>query len=256
MFVSLLAVSLLGATPKLASPEWTVVNISPELANFYAEETARFLRARGVEIVTSRDIATVIGLERQRQLMGCDDGTSCMAELGAAMGSEAVLLANLAKLDSDFRGSLRVISSQSGKALVEIPIGASGEKALVDALEQAATEIGWTLRPETRPAPVYPRERAWIPLVAGVLLAGGGAAMVAIAHGNYAAILEANPAQAQRLAADGKILQPAGWACLGVGGAALVGSALMFIFGGPPPVTPTVAVGSSGAMVGLSLELP
>ena len=44
-------------------------------------------------VVGASDIATLIGLERQKQLQGCgEDSESCMAELGNALGVEGVLV--------------------------------------------------------------------------------------------------------------------------------------------------------------------
>ena len=256
MLAPLILMLSAATAPKLAAPDWSVVNLSAELGNFYAEETARFLRANGVEVVTNRDIATLIGIDRQKQLLGCDEGNSCMAELGAALGSEAVLIANLAKLDSSFRGSLRVISSQSGKVLVEIPITASGERALVDALEDGAREIASTLRPDTRPRRPSARQLSWIPLLAGVLVGGGGATFIVLAHRNFDAIPQSTEPVAIGLARDGELFQVVGWTAVTVAGAALLSSALMFALGEPPPVTPSVAVSSREVSFGLTVRLP
>jgi hypothetical protein len=73
---------LLSATPKVASPEWSAVNLKHELVLFYADSLAQALRQEGVEVITSQDIGTLLGMERQRQLLACDDGRSCITELG------------------------------------------------------------------------------------------------------------------------------------------------------------------------------
>ena len=49
MLSLLLAVTLAAASPKVASPEWNVVDVKPELARFYADNLAQALRQAGLE---------------------------------------------------------------------------------------------------------------------------------------------------------------------------------------------------------------
>lgn len=252
--LALLLLSVSAAPSKLAAPEWTV-NIRADLASFYADEVARVLRAEGFEVITARDMATVLGLERQRQLLGCEEGAeSCIAELGAALGCDAILTANLARLDDTFQGSLKVLSAQSGQTLADEPVKATGERALADALEGAARRLARRLRPP--PDPGLARRASWIPLAAGVALGAGATAALLVANSNYAKIPASTEPQALGLASDGQGLQVAGWTMAGVGAAAVVGAGLLYFLGGPSPVTPQLSVTNSGAAVGLSGVFP
>src|SRR4051794_4567099 len=102
MLSALLAAALLQAAPiRVAAPGFATVGIAPELANVYVERFATVLASTGtVKVTTSRDIAQVIGLERQRQLLGCADETSCLAELAGGLGVDAVLSGSLARTGS------------------------------------------------------------------------------------------------------------------------------------------------------------
>ena len=254
--VALLVVSLAAAPHKLAAPEWSTVNIPADLAAFYAGEVARTLRSQGFEVITAKDIATVLGLERQKQLLGCSEETgSCMAELGAALGCEAILTANLARLDDSYQGSLRVLSSRDGKTLADEKVEASGQKALSRELEAAALRLARQLRPA--PPQAGPRRLSWIPLAAGVALGAGATASLVVANSNHAQIPLGDEQRAVGLASDGRALQIAGWTMVGVGAGALVGAAVMFLLGGePPPITPQVTVTGAGATLGLTGALP
>ncbi|HEY0880627.1 MAG TPA: hypothetical protein VGD87_03795 [Archangium sp.] len=256
--VALVLATLAAAPLKLAAPEWQVVNIPPDLATFYANEFARALRAENIEIVTSSDMATVIGLERQRALLGCGaDAASCIAELGAALGCDSVLVANLARLDDSYQGSVRVISSISGKTVASVPVKASGQRALADALERAAVDLARQLRPPPPATVTPPRAYAWIPLVGAVALGAGAGVSFGIAGADYDKIPSSNEAEGTRLANEGRALQTAGWAMAGVGAAALITSGVLFLLKGEAPaVTPQVNVTSSGASVGLSGVFP
>jgi hypothetical protein len=45
---------------------------------------AKDLRDRGFDVVTAADIAAVLGVERQKQILGCGND-SCLAELGGVI---------------------------------------------------------------------------------------------------------------------------------------------------------------------------
>lgn len=255
MLTVFLLASLAAAPHKLAAPEWSTVNIPADLASFYSGEVARVLRSVGFEVVTSSDIATVLGLERQKQLLGCAvDTNSCMTELGAALGCDGILTASLARLDDTYQGSLRILSATDGKTLADERVEAVGQKALADALEAAALRLVKKLRPPV--AQPGPRRFSWVPLAAGVALGVGAGVSLAVANSNHEQIPASGEAKALQLANEGKTLQGAGWAMAGVGAAALAGAAVMFLLGGDPPVTPQVSVTGSGAAVGLTGAFP
>lgn len=255
---ALLLATLSASPTKLAAPEWSTVNIPADLAAFFAGEVARTLRTQGFEVITSRDIATVLGLERQKLLLGCsEDVNSCMSELGAALGCDAILTANLARLDDTYQGSLRVLSARDGKTLADEPIEANGQKALARELEAAALRLVKKLRPPPPPPPpASARALSWIPLAAGVALGVGAGVTLGLANSNYAQIPNVGEARAVQLAEDGSALQAAGLTMAGVGAGAVAGAVLMFALGGQPNVTPQVSVTGSSAAFGFSGVFP
>jgi hypothetical protein len=255
-FSSLLVLVALTAAPhKLAAPAWTTVNVSPELAGYYAAEVARVLRSQGLEVTSASDITTLLGLERQKQLLGCnDDASSCIAELGAALGCDAIITANLARLDDTYQGSLRVLSTKDGKTLVDQPVRADSQKGLADALEVAALEVARRLAP----AAAAPSRRLWwVPLVAGVALGVAGGVSLGVSRSNYALIPSSAEETATRLARDGVGLQTAGFTLVGVGLAAVVSAVVWFALGAEPA---TVAARLTDALqlaaLGLTRGLP
>ena len=252
--VAVLIASLAAVPSKLAAPDWSTVNIPADLAAFYAGEVARALRTQGFEVLTARDISAVLGFERQKQLLGCSEGAnSCMTELGAAMGCDAILTANLARLDDSYQGSLRVLSARDGRTLADERVEASGQRALAEALEAAALRLGRKLRPPQ----AGPRRFSWIPLVGAVALGAGAGVSLAVASSNYAQIPLVDEPKAIQLASDGNTLKLAGLTMAGVGGAALVTAGVLFLLGGDPPaVTPQVGVTGAGATLGISGVFP
>ena len=207
-------------------------------------------------MITARDIATALGLERQRALLGCaEDASACMSELGAALGCDAIITANLARLDDSYEGSLRVLSARDGKTIADERVEATGQKALARVLEGAAHRLARKLRPPPPPASV--RHYSWIPLAAAVALGVGAGVSLAVANTNLTRITSSDEPTAIQLARDGKTLQGAGWAMAGVGAGALVGAALLyFLGGGPGSVAPQVHVTGAGASIGLTGVVP
>jgi hypothetical protein len=236
----------------LASPTWTAVNVQPETAAFYADEFARALRAEGVKIVTAKDMTTLLGIERQKELLGCSEGASeCMAELASALGCERSLVGQLARIGDGFRGTVRVISTKNGAALAEAPFESSDEKRLVPALERAAR----TLALELNPPP--PPDLKWVPFVAGGAALGLGSTIAfGVAGSNAQRIAQSDEPTAVKLANEGKALEATGWVLAGVGTAAIVTGVVLLALPRQPAVVPSVNVSPGGASIGVRGVFP
>ena len=169
-------------TIKIASPGLGVVNIEARSGEFYGEHVAQQLKLAGLEVVTNREIASLLGMERQKSLLGCtDQATSCFAELASALGADAVLLGDVAKVGSRIQVNLKIVAAGTGKTLAIFSETVASEDALLDALARGARELAHGVftalgRPEPKVETVRAiRPAAWITLGAGVLIAGAGA---------------------------------------------------------------------------------
>lgn len=112
-------------------------NVIPILNDFMAGA----VRDSGFSVISSADIAASLGLERQRQLLGCA-GTSCMAEIGGALGSDYVVRGNVAVLDEDTALTV-VLSDAKGTVLKQSRQRVKGKSSseLVTALEKLIPEL-------------------------------------------------------------------------------------------------------------------
>ena len=100
MFAVLIS-GLIAATPapqlKLATGNFTFVGIKDELRVFVPEHLAGRMRGAELSVVTPAEVMTLLGRERQRQLLGCGEAAeSCLAELAGALGIDGVLLGEIA----------------------------------------------------------------------------------------------------------------------------------------------------------------
>ncbi len=248
-----------GATPKVVSPEWNAVNVKKELVTFYADALADGLRKQGLEVVTAQDIATLLGMERQRALVGCaDDASQCMAELANALGADATLVVNLARFDDGgFRGIAKLISSKSGATLSSAQLDSSTERRLLDSLERAAKVLAapFVEVPAVTTAPVAENTSItrfwWVPGVAGLAVGAAGAGLLVAAQGEHAEVRRQNSyADAERVANSGKALQTGGWTAVGVGAALVVAGSVMLAWP-KAEVVPSAVVTPDGAAVGV-----
>lgn len=71
-------------------------------------------RVPGVQLITQDEIASLLGLERQKQLLGCS-AESCMAELGGALGVDRLVTGTLNKLGETWMFSLKALDVKSVK---------------------------------------------------------------------------------------------------------------------------------------------
>jgi hypothetical protein len=192
------------AWAKKGKPRVLLIDIPPEPA-FPANVTktlndflAGALSDQGFEVLTNADIAAVIGVEKQKELLGCTDG-SCLADLGGALGADYLVRGNMAVLDADSAVALTLVDSR-GKPLGSARKVVSGRSssALLKALEDLVPKLMAPIRPA--PPPQLTATTSAPP--AGGLTASGAASP------------------------DGSNSTLA-YAALGVGGAALVASGIL-----------------------------
>jgi hypothetical protein len=118
MLAQVLALSLAVSTsPRLAVlPVTAGEGVPSGTAAAVAEAVAGEVRRRaGVEVITQREIAAVLSLERQREMLGCQSG-ACMAELGGALGCDRLVVGDLAQVGESWLFNLKLV--ETGKARV------------------------------------------------------------------------------------------------------------------------------------------
>jgi hypothetical protein len=155
------------------------------------------VNVRGYFTATSiKELQTMLGLERQRQLMGCSDASaqSCMAELADAIGARFVLSGALTRLGDAYQLSLQTIDTTKAQPVGRSVRIAKDPAVLTEQVPFAVAEATAT----TLPAPPS-RVLQYSMIVAGgvFLLAGGVATLDAFtrdrAVANELVASETNP---------------------------------------------------------------
>lgn len=122
MNAALVAASLLLAAGP-ARPKLVVLDlvggagIEPAAAQTLTETVAAEAGRRGVfEVISSREVASLIGLERQKALLGCSsEASSCLAELSGALGADLVLSGTVARMGEAWTMTLQTVDARSSK---------------------------------------------------------------------------------------------------------------------------------------------
>lgn len=230
---------------KLAVPDVGVSGLTADRVSFFTEHLAARLSVAGAEVTTAKAIAQVLGAERQKQLFGCSENqNACMAELAAAMGTDGIVSAEVAKFDDVFQVNVKLLSS-SGKTLFTDQARAKNAEALLDAIDGLARLLAEAGARATQRA-LVPLEGAkpgvslstlaFIPLGLGVAAEAAGIVLLVLASSAAAEIPVAGSAivsyqSAQAAAERGRSLQTAGVALMVAGGVAVAVGVVLFVLG-------------------------
>lgn len=172
MVYAMALVALLGATdkPKLAVLDVQAVGVAPEAAVALGDAMTQELSRRGFfEVISSNDIRTLLGVERQKQLLGCEE-SSCTAELSGALGARFVLQSSLTRLGTTLQLSVQMMDTSKAQTVARAVRLAADVKALADQLPWSLAEATGTPSP---PAPS--KALPWTLIgVGAVAFAGGG----------------------------------------------------------------------------------
>jgi len=135
------------------------------------------LQSSGRLKVTGRsDVTVLLGLEAQKQAMGCDADAACVAELAGALGVQFVISADVGRIDATRVVSLKVleVSRAASVARLRRTLGAEGDLvAAIDAVANEAESAILRLLAERAAAgstPIAPLKLGGI----GLLVAGAG----------------------------------------------------------------------------------
>lgn len=183
MLSTTLSIALLLAQgaerPKLAVLELNAgAGVEASLTGPFSEALTAEVEARGYfDVISSRDIQTLLGLERQKALLGCaDDAQSCMAELSGALGARFVMTGSLARLGDAWQLTLSTLDTQKAQPVGRSTRIAKDLEALRRALAGAVAEATGT------PLPPPPSRALPITLMA----TGSAAALFGVVWGALA----------------------------------------------------------------------
>jgi TolB-like protein len=228
-------------------------------------------RTRKVEAMGTSDVSTILGLERQRQMLGCaEESASCLAEISAALGAPWLVTGSLARLGKALRIDLKLVRARDGKAVFRdgrsikdetetFDVVAEMVRAMVGEMELGPDGAAVEAKPQ---APSPPGSTARVVLLgAGALAAVGGGVLLGLGASQRGDVLThpekytyAQGDTALRSANSSMLL---GGVIGGVGLAAAASAAVWMALARPPEGAPTVSLLAwpGGGALALSMRL-
>ena len=270
-----LALLFLSAAPQerpiqIAVPAFSPVNVSAEVAMFYSEHFATKLQLAGAGVVTQKQMQTLLGLERQKQLLGCaSEAESCLAELSNALGVDAVVQGEVGKFGESFQLNVKIIDARTAKPLSILSERVSNEERVLDLLadeaprmvREAAVGLGRGAPEVTKVSkPISKKMLGIVP--AAIAVAGlGGAAFFGIQSNNQFDRVRNAPASTSLVAirADAQQAEASRNLAFACGGAALAAGAFaayLFTREDPPVIAPSVGVTEGAVSLSITGTLP
>ncbi|MDP1920576.1 MAG: hypothetical protein Q8L14_30315 [Myxococcales bacterium] len=273
MFGVLVVATLTAAQPiQLASMGFTQVKVPKALlASFEETFAARLSESGALRVTTQRDIITALGVERQRQLVGCaEESSSCLAELAGALGAEGFVTGDVSQVGRVLQLNVKIISP-AGKTLYSALRRVATAEAMLLELDAVAADAVPKLTSVLRPvvpveapravevvAPVAkgprrPNVGAWVVVGVGgaLVIAGAVAQGLAVSRFNMLDDLSTPVPSAVALRDQGKVEQTFGLSLLGGGAACLVAGVVWAVLGGSDEVVPSawLTTGAQGFAV-------
>lgn len=173
MLFSILALAVSASPPLVAVVGLTPLDVPEKRADYLTEQLGAALVDEGLVVTTPADLRAVLGLERQRQLLGCE-GTTCLAELTGALGAEIVMLGQVARSGAGYRLTIKAVKAATGVAMFAWSTEQPTESRLVTELSQAARQFVEALG-------LAPRRQ----LALGPLVVGGSGGVIALVGAGF-----------------------------------------------------------------------
>ncbi|MFO0600884.1 MAG: hypothetical protein U0228_36575 [Myxococcaceae bacterium] len=180
---ALVMMAVLGTEglPRVVVLDFTAAGVEDSVAkNLTTASVAEIARRGFFQPTSSEEVRVLLGLERQKQLMGCSEN-SCMAELAGALGAPFVLSGSVGKVGETLQLSLQLSDTARAVAVARVVRRARAVDDLLEAIPFAIAEVTGTPLPQT-PSKALP---------ATVLGVGGAVAAAGLVVGYLALNQEA-----------------------------------------------------------------
>ncbi|MBI5545609.1 MAG: hypothetical protein HY901_17115 [Deltaproteobacteria bacterium] len=117
-----------------------------------------------LKIIAGSDLASIIGFERQKQLLGCAD-SGCLAELGGALGVEYLLSTEVAEVGGTWLLTAVLLDVAKGSAVKRVTKKTKKTADLVDLAGPTALEVLQSISQPTPSAAPEPPPKSAAPVL-------------------------------------------------------------------------------------------
>jgi len=94
------------------------------------------------KVIAGRDVQSMLGFEKQKDMMGCTDA-ACLAEIGGALGVDRMVASHIGKVGSTFVVNIKLINIRMADTEARVYQTVRGEvDALIEAVHKAIEVLG------------------------------------------------------------------------------------------------------------------
>lgn len=242
MLTTAVTLLLCASSPvRVAATSFQVSGDDAKKADVWIERFAEVMRRDPrLEVTTPSALASMLGFERQRELLGCNENKgACMAELASALGADGILGGSITRSGESYLAVLRLVRQKDGKVWWSTSSRVKGEEALLDWLDAQA---------ESAVSAIFPKPKVLVaPLVtglSGVAAIGVGTTLLVLSNTtSVQAVREAQDVgQLEQAVNSGRAQGIAGIVLLGVGGAAAITSFICLAVQKPADSAPALSL--------------
>jgi len=130
------SVALLGLTGGSGMDPRTLGSLE-EMVLTALSDSGRFRR-----VVGRSDIASVLGWEANKQKLGCDESSSCVAEIAGALGVDFVAALDVGRFGEVYILSLKILETRRATVLARGKRKVAKESGLPDAVDPLRSRTG------------------------------------------------------------------------------------------------------------------
>jgi hypothetical protein len=145
--VAIIASLLTGRSAVAAEPtierllvlDLASTGIAPEVARNLSEILASAIRDSipRTTVLGQSEINSLLALEKQRDLLGCTEDVSCLAEMGGALGADHLVVGSAGRVGNAYVVSLKLMNTREAKTIRHVSKEISGNaELLIEAVRQ------------------------------------------------------------------------------------------------------------------------
>ena len=116
--LSVVMMSVLAASgAKMAVLSFTASGVDATVASSVTESVTAEIAVRGYfDPISAGEIQSLLGAERQKQLLGCGEET-CITELAGALGAPYLMSGSLVRIEGVFQLNIQVLESAKSQSM-------------------------------------------------------------------------------------------------------------------------------------------
>jgi hypothetical protein len=156
------------------------LGVEPELARLLGDMVVTRLHTIGQhEVVSTADVAAMLDVETQKQLLGCSDD-ACLAEIGGALDAGFLVTGSLSRLGERDVVTLKLLDTGASKLVNQLTEELPGDQGEYEEAMRVASYNLLSMDVPELPTAWY--ESVWLWAAVGAVVVGGTVTAVVLAQ--------------------------------------------------------------------------